>query len=948
MDGVRIPSGGGADRMINCVNPHHQDKNASLSFNVAKGVGLCHGCGFTLNAYSYLKECRGYTPEMIQKEIREHGGSDKHIAHQEKVVRKKALYNDGRPFSSEKIADQIKVKNRYFNRLAVYNYTDEFGNLAYQYASFIAANHEDETTKAPKTGRFFVPSKDGKSVFWCGPLHETLPNELRLPKYHLYNLPDLKKFVEKTKGMEKKPQIWIVEGEKCVEIVKNCPDKGNKPPHAITTLCGGSNASSPNGILKHDFEILRGQRILLLPDADSVGRDHMLRLGSHLAQFYNCDVRYHDVIGDGGQDIADAVAGSGYKGLGRWVREHGNTVSIHDGIQNQKRTRGTSVKIPNDLPQVKDDNLVVDNDEFQILGMENTDVLFTRKSGNHMYRYPASQLLSKAVQVTLAPLQFWADMLGVQLKNLNGQCHSAIGDYLIRHAEKRPKIRHLQMKFYGRGAAEMDDGTCVFNIGDSILTQDRFGMLSVERKIVDVNNEAVENQKNCLFEFPPSIKIQDDRNAARYAADLYRALSGYRWEKESDGDAFCGWIVTSIIGGALEFRPMIWLRADPGTGKTFLFEKVLQRVFGGLLYGVVDPTEAGVEQTVGNDSLPVYIDEFEPDKGVDSRQDNILKLMRQATSGESARPRGSPLGRSRITRLRFSLILASVDMPSFISEANESRIRRIELSAHGVENFEKVRQAIESATEEHKARAIVTHIIRNTANIVKEAKLIQREFQERGYETREAQMQAALTAGVRFLTGESEFVLADREREFKSKFQMLSDMLDQFVRVSGDGINARDMILGNVIYTGNFNQNGKFNENEPLGDLARACFAVSRSLGFIFKKDDAENLYVFANYQPLKLLVARIDEYRNVNYTVKMKKMRGVEDIGRSSRNYNVGPAESPRRPHLLRVTRGLLRDIGFFNQEVTAIEDRKTEMTGTDLDKLSFGAKEEEDYELW
>ena len=61
-DGFDLPRGGGAEKSIQCFFPDHDDRTASMSVNVAKGVYNCHGCGKSGNAYKYLTELRRLSP----------------------------------------------------------------------------------------------------------------------------------------------------------------------------------------------------------------------------------------------------------------------------------------------------------------------------------------------------------------------------------------------------------------------------------------------------------------------------------------------------------------------------------------------------------------------------------------------------------------------------------------------------------------------------------------------------------------------------------------------------------------------------------------------------------------------------------------------------------------------------------------------------------------------
>jgi hypothetical protein len=75
--------------------------------------------------------------------------------------------------------------------------------------------------------------------------------------------------------------IWIVEGETCAEILERYG--------AIATTAGGSQSDE-----KADFEPLRGRPVILWPDNDQAGQDHMQRVANKLRAI-GCRVTILDV-----------------------------------------------------------------------------------------------------------------------------------------------------------------------------------------------------------------------------------------------------------------------------------------------------------------------------------------------------------------------------------------------------------------------------------------------------------------------------------------------------------------------------------------------------------------------------------------------------------------------------------------------------------------------------
>ena len=72
-DGIKLPSGGGAEKAVRCFGPNHDDTTASMSVNVARDVYNCHGCGLKGNAWTYLTEVRGHDRARAVEILEQHG-----------------------------------------------------------------------------------------------------------------------------------------------------------------------------------------------------------------------------------------------------------------------------------------------------------------------------------------------------------------------------------------------------------------------------------------------------------------------------------------------------------------------------------------------------------------------------------------------------------------------------------------------------------------------------------------------------------------------------------------------------------------------------------------------------------------------------------------------------------------------------------------------------------
>jgi hypothetical protein len=173
---------------------------------------------------------------------------------------------------------------------------------------------------------------------------------------------------------------------------------------------------------------------------------------------------------------------------------------------------------------------------------------------------------------------------------------------------------------------------------------------------------------------------------------LLRFLQLFSWRHAQDALLLLGWLAFAPICGVLSWRPHEFIIGPTQTGKT-----TLHLFIKNLLYPLVISTEggsseAGIRQTLGPDSQPILIDEFESDQDTVRR---IMKLIRSASSADSPVLRGTPEGKPMQFSLRTTFLLCAVNTTG-MSPADQGRIVMLELIKHS--RNEKVAQQI--ATEE--------------------------------------------------------------------------------------------------------------------------------------------------------------------------------------------------------------------------------------------------------
>ncbi|MBU2867026.1 DUF927 domain-containing protein [Pacificibacter marinus] len=176
----------------------------------------------------------------------------------------------------------------------------------------------------------------------------------------------------------------------------------------------------------------------------------------------------------------------------------------------------------------------------------------------------------------------------------------------------------------GAGAWVDDDGKLIFHAGDKIL--------------IDGEWEAPGVYDGKVYSAADKIP-RPAETKGRYEAGqkLLEHLGSWYWRRpDVDPHLMLGVVCAQMLGGALDWRPVTWLSGDQATGKSTL-QKLLKNVHGGSdgLLQASDATEAGIRSVIGYSSLPVALDELEPDEDARSNKaKNIIKLARIAASGD--------------------------------------------------------------------------------------------------------------------------------------------------------------------------------------------------------------------------------------------------------------------------------------------------------------------------
>lgn len=253
------------------------------------------------------------------------------------------------------------------------------------------------------------------------------------------------------------------------------------------------------------------------------------------------------------------------------------------------------------------------------LGHNKGVYFFFPANAGQIIKKTASDLARIERLFDLAPLEFWemhygggkdgaAEIARLAANHLIAVCH-ALG---VFHPSST------------RGVGVWRDGAnIIVNTGSRIVGR-------------DLDQSPSEFRGRHVYESDQSvIKLDYAPASDGDAAALFDICTSLVWKRPQYGYLLAGWLVVSPIGGALRWKPHIWLTGRSGSGKSTVMDKIVKAVLSD--YGVYrdgGTTEPGVRKALGVSSRPFVMDEAEAEGAYDrSKMEAIIGLFRKASSG---------------------------------------------------------------------------------------------------------------------------------------------------------------------------------------------------------------------------------------------------------------------------------------------------------------------------
>jgi len=146
--------------------------------------------------------------------------------------------------------------------------------------------------------------------------------------------------------------------------------------------------------------------------------------------------------------------------------------------------------------------------------------------------------------------------------------------------------------------------------------------------------------------------------------DYFREVFGtWNWRRKAiDPYLLACWLAQAMIGGALDWRSMVFVTGEKGSGKSSLQKVLLTAAGRGALHSV-NTTGAYIYQKQGHDAMPVLVDELEAQAGgITAKVMAIVEIMRTASSGGRI-GRGSSEGEAKDYECRANFAATSINVP---------------------------------------------------------------------------------------------------------------------------------------------------------------------------------------------------------------------------------------------------------------------------------------------
>lgn len=340
------------------------------------------------------------------------------------------------------------------------------------------------------------------------------------------------------------------------------------------------------------------------------------------------------------------------------------------------------------------------------LGYDKGKFYFLPDGTGQIAKYSSRELANLGNLLTLAPLSFWEMYFDVDGKGAVDKMVRFAADTLITACKMKGVFKPRNIRSVGawRDGDKyiVHTGAKIIHGDDEILPNDFAG------KYVYENGETLID----LSHGPAT----DDQVRGLY--DICQSLT---WKKKQYADVLAGWLVVAPFGGALSWRPHIWITGRSGAGKSTVMDEIVKPLVGDFCVTMSgSSSEPGVRRQLDGSSLPFIMDEAEGEKeGTRKKMESIINLFRMASSG------GKYVDANGEISIMSCACFAAIN-PSVTEGADKSRITLIELEKdmrHGsADRFKDLMHKISNIITDDFHRQMIARTAKNIERLMKNIK----------------------------------------------------------------------------------------------------------------------------------------------------------------------------------------------------------------------------------
>jgi putative DNA primase/helicase len=351
-------------------------------------------------------------------------------------------------------------------------------------------------------------------------------------------------------------------------------------------------------------------------------------------------------------------------------------LSVLDQGVYKKRKKEAEKLISQFSPQPEREPIDEEKHYIACLGYDSGDYFFISNINPQIQRLSSGQLNSNGL-CRLQPLAYWETMYPAKphgigwsraADDLMQRCHS-VGIFRTDKVRGRGVWIDRDRVVYHRGT--------VLSVGETEFPLHRNGLES--KYIYELSEQ-----------MPP---LHPKPLTVDECLPLIHVADSLRWKRRESALFLTGWIAIAPLGGALAWRPHVWVTGPSSSGKSYIVEHIARPILEHYSHYFLGSTsEAGVRQTIGCSTIPVIFDEFETDDDKSSaRVRSVVELARQASSrSDGIVAKGTVSGDAMQFRPQFCMMASSI-RPNLIHEQDENRHTLLEI-LRGEDDEERVKQ----------------------------------------------------------------------------------------------------------------------------------------------------------------------------------------------------------------------------------------------------------------